>query len=286
LKSREQFVQAEGQRVFNQEMVTAIARHFPLLLIGPLLVALLVYLLAQTIPVEYKSISVLRIDRTAARSLETLVTTPGVANEVLSKYAGTGDSPESRARFLSRRLRLIDPEPVTDFPGERLFRLEVTHADPRIAQTIASDVIEAWLQSPQGSARAALEADMERNKLAMASISNLITQLEGFASKLPELDAQSADDMAHMISGLNNRQAQYRATTEWEKNRLQGVSRDVVIRPPHLPHDPIPSMAKALALLYGVAAVPVFFAVIVLGRYLAPGRSVYELISRKLRRGA
>ncbi len=214
MKSKEQSVQAGSEITFDQEMVSAIAQHFPLLLIGPLLVALAAYLLASPSPIEYASVSLLRIDRTAARSLQTLVTAPPVANDILARYAGAGDSPESRARFLSQHLRLTDPEPASDHPGDRLFRLEVTHTNPRIAQAIASDVIAAWLHS------------------------------------------------------------------------LQAVSRDLVVEAPHLPHDPVPPRARALALLYGVAAVPVFFALIVLGRYLAPGVSARRLLGRALRRAS
>ncbi len=214
MESQEHPLQTGGEKIFNQEMVMAAAKHFPVLLIGPLVVALLAYLLTPTAPIEYKSVALLRIDRASAKSLEALVAATPVASEILSKYASTGDNPESRARFLSRHFQLVDPEPVSERPGDRIYRLEVAHADPKTAQAIASDLIETWL------------------------------------------------------------------------NRSPGVSRDVVMQSPHLPHDPIPARAGAVALLFGVAAVPVFFALIVLGRYLAPGRSVYELLSRRLRRAA
>jgi hypothetical protein len=210
LKSKEQSVQANGEGTFDQEMVAAVAQHFALLLIGPLLIALAVLLFDS--PAEYASIAILRIDRPTASSLQALV--PEVANDILAKYPGAGDGPESRARFLSQHLRLTDPEPASDDPGDRLFRLEVTYTDSKSAQAIASDVIEAWLHSHQGA------------------------------------------------------------------------SREIIVQAPHRPPDPVEPRAGALALLYGVAAVPVFFALIVLGRYLAPGLSVPQLLSRNFRRAS
>jgi hypothetical protein len=214
LESKEQPATADSEKILRQEMVMAAASHLPLLVIGPLLVALVVYLLAPHSPAEYRSVALIRMDREHARALEALVTATPVASEILWKYAGAGDTPERRAAFLSRHFHLVDPEPVSERPGDRLYRLEVTHTDPKTAQAIASDLIEESLE------------------------------------------------------------------------RVPGIPRSAVVQLPHLPQDPVPPPARALAVLFGVAAIPVLFSLIVLGRYFAPGVSVYALLSRKLRRAA
>jgi len=283
--SKEEPAQAGSEKIFSQELVMAVADHIPLLLIGPLLVALAGYLFSSPLPMEYKSTSVLRIDRPTARSIEALVTSPAVADAVLSKYAGTGDSPESRAVFLSEHLHLTDSEPGSERPGERLFRLDVTHYDPRTAQSISSDLIDAWLAStpPRGTERADLEAELERNKLAEAANSKLIDKIQGETTKLLAPNTM-AGELATPISALISKRDQQLAAINAINRRLQGITRDVVVVSPHLPRDPIPLRRRPVAILYGVAAIPVFLALILLGRYFAPGVSVYDVLSRRFRR--
>ena len=158
---------------------------------------------------QYKSVSLLRIDRARATSIEAYVTSPSVADRVLSKYEGSGNSPESRAAFLSQHLRIIDTQHLGESPGERLFRLDVTHADPKIAQSIASDLIDVWLEStrPQGSERASLEAELERNELAADVNSKLIDELQSKATKLPA-PSSSVAELAAKISNLVTRRDQ------------------------------------------------------------------------------
>jgi hypothetical protein len=268
---------ADDDTIFSQELVMAIATHIPLLLIGPLLAALAAYAIAATAPIEYMSSSLLRIDRATARSIEAFATSPAIADDVLSKYDGTGNSPESRAAFVSQHLRLVDPDPGTERPGDRLYRLDVTHSDRRTAQSIASDFIQAWLEStkPRASARAYLEAEFERNKLTAAANSKVIERLENIG--LSSLTAAQ-------ISALIDTRDQNLAAANSLSDQLNGVSSNVIITPPHLPEDPVPTRARAKAVLVGVAATPVFLALILLGRYFAPGLSAYQVLSRRRRR--
>lgn len=267
----------------------SVAHHTPLLLIGPMLVALLAYLIAPHSPVEYKSTSLLRINAVEAKSMETLVTSPAVADAILSKYAGTGDGPESHARFLTEHLRIVNAErpggPAEYLAGlrpEYLVRLDVTHPDPRTAQLIGSEVIDAWLDStrPRGSQRTNLEAELDRNKAQAAANSKLIDELQSEATKLLAPNSL-AGELATPISALISKRDQNLAAVISLEHQLQGVPREVIISPPHLPRDPIPSGKLAIAILFGAAAIPVFLALILLGRYFAPGLSAYEVLSGK-----
>lgn len=263
----------------------AVAAHFPILLVGPLLVALVAYFLASNLVIEYRSTSLLKVDQATARSIEGLVTSPAVADAILSTYAGTGNSPESHASFLSQHMRLSDTESPTDRPGEHLFRLDVTHSVNRTAQSISSAVIDTWLDStrPRGTQRAYLEAELERNKLAAAANSKLIEGLQREATTFVSPNSLSGE-LATPISALISKRDQHLAAINSLDARLQGVSRDVIVQPPHLPRDPVPSRKQAMAILSGIAAIPVFLAFILLGRYFAPSVSAFEMLSRRFRR--
>src|SRR6266700_157277 len=88
---------ADGAKIFSQELVMAFADHLPLMLIGPAIVALAAYVIASLLPGEYTSTSVLRIDRAAAKSLQALVTSPPLADNILSKYPPTGSGADGHA---------------------------------------------------------------------------------------------------------------------------------------------------------------------------------------------
>lgn len=273
------------EKVFSQELVLAVAGHLPLLIIGPLVAALVVYIAASQVPSLYRSSALLRIDRSAARSLEAFVTTPPVANQILTKYDDGGRTPETRATFLSQYFRVADPEPTSERPGDRLYRLDLEASTPQNAQSIATDLIHAWLAStpPQGSTRSYLEAELERNKLSAAANSKLIDDLQRETTTLITPNSLSGE-LATPISTLITKRDQSLASVNSIDSRLKGVTADVIVVPPHLPQDPIPTRARVIALLYAIAAFPALLALILLGRYFAPGLSPYQVLSRRFRK--
>jgi hypothetical protein len=271
-----------GDRIFSQELVAAFVDHLPLMLIGPAVIALLVYLALWFQPGTYVSTSILRLDRPAAKAMQAVITSPTVAERVLSKYQGSATNREARGAFIS--MTLIDTDP-SDRPGERIYRMEVTHENARSAQSISSDLINAWLETtvPGATERKTLEAELERLKSSITADSKLIEQLRSEAKTL--LSPNSiAGELATPISALAAKRDQNLAAIAAIENKLAGTSRDVIILPANLPQTAVYPGKRGMALLAGFAAIPLLFALVMLGRYFAPGRSPREVMSGWFRR--
>lgn len=282
-----EFPASDGERLFSQELVMAVAHHYWLLLIGPILVGLVAYAIASAVPGKYTSTAYLRIDRAMARSLEAIMTSPAEADKILSKYPETGSNTEARVRYLYDNLWLTDVEPQGDRQTIRLFRLDIAHWDPKVAQAINGQLIDAWMNTtlPPPNERANLEADLERNKTAAASNTALIQQLQKEATTLVAPNSISGE-IATPISSLITKRDQNLAAIITLQNKLAGVTRDAVAMPPHLPGEPSVPKKRAIALLSGIAAIPVLLVVILLGRRFAPGRSALDVLSKPFARRA
>jgi hypothetical protein len=284
--SEEKALQTGSEKVFNQELVMAVANHIPLLVLGPLLAALVGYIGASFLTIQYTSASLLRIDRPTARSMEALVTSPSIADSVLAKVPGTVNGPDSYSRLLSENVNFTDTEPGGERPnGERLIRFEITHWDPRAAQAINSGLIDVWLEAtrPRGTERANLEGELQRLKISAAANSKLIDQLQSEATKLL-VPNSIAGELATPISALTSKRDGQLTSIVALENKLAGLSHDVVAAPPNLPRDPKPRRRPAIAILSGMAAFPLLLALVLLGRHLAPGRSAREVIARPFSR--
>ena len=276
----------ENERIFSQELIGAFANHYWLLLLGPILIALVSYLTVAVAPAKYTSIAFLRIDRATARSVEALMTSPALADKVLSQYPEAGANSEERVRYIGRNLGLSDVEPSSDRVSVRLFRLEFSSWDARMAQSVATRLIDAWLNTtlPAPVERANLEADLERNKIAAASNTALIDKLQKEATTLIIPNSMSGE-IATPISALITKRDTNLTAIQTIENRLRGMPRDVIVEPPHLPAE-TSSRRVGAAFLSGVAAVPLLLAVILLCRFLAPGMTLRAGISSLLRRRA
>jgi hypothetical protein len=283
-KFKERTQTADSEKIFSQELVMAFVDHLPLMLVGPAIVALAAYVIASVQPGVYSSTAILRIDRATARSLQTLATSAPLADKVLSKYTNTGAGPDGHAAFLAKNLLLADTE-AGEGPGEHLFRLEVTHRDARSAQSISSDLIDSWIEAerPNDTERVTLEADLERLKITVGSYSKLIEQLQADGTKL-SLYNPLAGELATIISTLIVKRDQGLSAITALQKKLRGRSRDVFVFSPDLPQTPIYPGRRAIALLSGVAAIPLLFTLIILGRYFAPGRSPHKVLSGWFRR--
>ena len=282
-----EFPTPDSERLFSQELVMAVAHHYWLLLLGPILVGLIAYAIASAVPGKYTSTAYLRIDRAMARSLEAIMTSPAEADKILSKYPETGSSTEARVRYIYDNLWLTDIEPQGDRQTIRLFRLDIAHWDPKVAQAINSQLIDAWMKTtlPPPNERANLEADLERNKIAAASNTALIQQLQKEATTLVAPNSISGE-IATPISSLITKRDQNLAAIVTLQNKLAGVTHDAIAIPPHLPGEPSVPKVKAIALLSGIAAIPILLIVILLGRRFAPGRSAIDVLSQPFARRA
>lgn len=276
-------VSGSTERVFSQELALAIVDHIRLLAIGPIVVALVAYLAASLAPHQYRSSALLRIDRATAKSMEQFVTSPPMANQILSRHGGGGDLPDAQASFLAHHFGLIDPEPTSWRAGTRLYRLDVNDSDPRRAQAIATDLIQTWLAwtRPEGKTRDFLEAQLRRNRTAANEKTKLIDQLENETAKLVAPNSSSGEPASYLSVVISR--GENWAAVDRLIGRLKGVTADVVVVPPDLPQAAMPTRAKGTAVLFGVAALPVLLALVLLGRHLAPGRSPSQVLLRRFR---
>lgn len=276
-------VSGSTERVFSQELALAIVGHIWLLAIGPIVVALVAYLAASLALHQYRSSALLRIDRAWAKSMEQFVTSPPVANQILSRHGVGGDLPDAQALFLAHHFNLIDPEPTSWRAGNRLYRLDFNDSDPRRAQAIATDLIQTWLASthPRGKTRDFLAAELEHNKIAASEKTKFIDELQNETTKLAAPNSSSGGPGSY-LSILINRGENLKAVNRLT-SRLKGVHPDAIIVPPHLPQAAMPTRAGGTAVLFGVAALPVLLALVLLGRYVAPGRSPYQVLLHRFR---
>ena len=285
-------VNESAERLFSQELVLAIRDHIIVLVTGPLMVAFVAYLLTFNSPREYRSTAFLRIDAPTAKWLEDFVTSPPAADEILAKLGVGGTSPESRGQFMAKHFRVIAPQAGVDGNVIGLGRLDVDSPDPQVARSVANAAIESWLGSTRlvGASRTSVESELERHKLAATANSKLIdglqsefeVEIQNRVTKPSGGNSVSSD--APLLSTLISKRHENLASINVLTDRLRGITKDIVIVPPHLPQDPLPARAKAIALIYGLAAVPIFLALIVLGRFLAPGFHRYPTLARYFRK--
>lgn len=275
---------ADGERVFNQELVAAFRDHLPLMLIGPAIIAALTYLLLWLQPGSYVSTTMLRIDRPTARAMQAVMTSPAMADRILSKYRSVPAGREARATILSGNLSVAEID-SSERPGERMYRMEVRHANPKDAQSISSDLIDAWLETtvPGATERKTLEAEIERLKLSVAINSQLIERLQREATTLLSPNSM-AGELATPISTLIAKRDQSLTAIITAQNKLAGIPRDVIILPPDLPQTAALPGKGGIALLAGFAAMPLLFTLVLLGRYFAPGRPPRQVIAGWFRR--
>jgi hypothetical protein len=197
--------------------------------------------------------------------MEALVASPATGDKVLAKYPETGSTPEARVRFIKEHFVLTDIEPLSDRTSVRLFRLELAHSDPAVAQAISTALIDAWLETtrPGPVEGANLEAEIQRLKSFVAATSALIEQLQKEATRL--LFPESVQgEIATPISALLSKRDQSLATITALEDRLAGMPHDVIVSPPHLPKEPTGPRKVAIALLSGVASIPLLLGFLVL----------------------
>jgi hypothetical protein len=182
---------------------------------------------------------------------------------------------------------LTDLDPQSDRQASRLYRLEVGHRAPETAQAINSQLIEAWMATtkPPPRERANLEAELERNKVAAASNTALIEQLRKEATSLVAPNSM-AGEIATPISSLIAKRDQNLATVAVLEGKLAGVTPDAIALPPHLPSDSSLPRRNTIAALCGLASVPIFLILVLLGRRFAPGRSPRQVLARPFARRA
>jgi hypothetical protein len=243
------------KRDFSLEWLFATILQNPkLLLLGPVIVGLVAFGIATLLPRWYTSVAYLNLDEAGARAADALMRSPPVLDKVLAEFKAPQSTVEARRAFLGGHLRIMVA------PGElpmtsRLYRLEYSDRDPRVAQNVASLFVEAWLEStkPKQEKRATIEAEIARRELREKSVSQLIDRLQKDANTLVATNAQGGE-LATPITRLIEKRDKDLATIDSLRNSLNGVSRDVVFAAPDLPEEPSWPKKGVIAILAALVA--------------------------------
>jgi hypothetical protein len=259
-----------AERAFSLETLGAkILENLKLLLLGPLIVGLVAFGIASVLPKWYTSTAYLTLDEAGARAADALMRSAPVLNKVRAKLDASPDALELRREFNPTDRRIVVA------PGEvqvasKLFRLEYSARDPRVAQKINSVFIEAWLDStkPPPEKRNAIEADIERRDLQAKSISQLLERLQNEATSLVTQSPQR--ELATPIMNLMEKRDQTLDTLIFLRKSLKGLSPDVVFGPPDLPQEPSWPNKTVIAILAALVTSLLLFAFVILRRSWLP----------------
>ena len=262
-----QNVLQEKSHALSLDMLGAlILENLKLLLIGPLVVGVVAFGIASALPKWYTSTAYLSLDEAGARSADSLMRSTPVLEKVLAKLDALHESADAPRRSLDSARRIVVA------PGEirvesKLFRLEYSDRDPRLAQKINSFFIEAWLDStkPPPEQRKLIESEIERRDLQARSISQLLDRLQKEAPSLvtQSLQGELATPIMNLIEKRDNN---LQALTNL-RNALNGVSTDVVFGPPDLPTVPSWPKKAIITILAVVVSTLLLLVFVILRRF-------------------
>ena len=244
------------------EMLGAlILENLKLLLIGPLVVGVVAFGIASALPKWYTSTAYLSLDEAGARSADSLMRSTPVLDKVLAKL----DIPRDRRSLDSNRRIVVAPGEIQ--VASKLFRLEYSDRDPRVAQKINSLFIEAWLDStkPPRKKTEAIEAEIARRDLQAKSISQLLDRLQKDATSLVT-QSQQGELATPMMNLIEKRDDNLKALVELRES-LNGISSDVVFGPPDLPGEPSWPKKAIVTILAVVVSTLLLLVFVILRRF-------------------
>jgi hypothetical protein len=218
-------------------LVAVVFSNIKLLVLGPAIAGLLAFGITSALPKLYTSVAYLNLDENNARAADARMRSVPVLDKVLAGFNAPQSTLEARRRAIEENRRIVVAAGETQ-KTSKLFRLEYSNEDPRVAQKVNSLLIESWLEStkPPPEKRLAIEAEIERMDLQTKSISQLIERLEKDA---PTLISQSLQgELATPILGLITKRDDNLSNLITLRSSLNGVSRDVIFGGPDLPEEP------------------------------------------------
>lgn len=221
----------------SARLLDGLSANLNLLLIGPVAAGLIAFAIVSFLPNSYTSAAYLNLDEAGAQAAAARMRSIPLIDRVLSGYDAPGTTVEAQRRYIESNTRIVVAPGMTPVTA-RLYRLEYSDRSPAIARTVNGRLLDAWLEStkPGLDERAATGAEIQR----------LDTQARAAASIIGELESDAQDSalrlmrgaLAEMIVSLSIRQEETLARLAALRNRLKGVSRDVVVGEPTLPEEP------------------------------------------------
>jgi hypothetical protein len=220
---------------------------------------LLGWLAASLMPLSYTSVAFLS---TGDPNVEAIWRSPDVIDRVLKLHPGSGDIEEQRDKLLEH-IRWSKVR-ITNAPAS-VYRIEVKHRSPDIAQNISSALLASWRQStkPGPETTKYIEEDVVRLRQELTDVQSSIAKIEkGLESNL------SSDTLGKLYEINFSLQEQIVS----KLRSFAGVTADVIITPPTVPmaaqrFSMQPLYANALAAgLAALAASLAWWAWLVFGR--------------------
>ncbi len=255
-------VDTEENEIGLIDILTVFAENLKILILGPVVVGLLTLGVGYALPQSFISRAILA---PSLSSITSTIRTPAEAQAAAAQAAVVMMSPLVLDPVI-KALNLSKGRPievarsglsrqVIATPGkDGLLRLEVTANTPRDAQTIANAILDAWLKStgPGERDRAELEKRLAYAKASVASIRGLMDRLavEGSANLNKPLTRGEAGTS---IITLGELEARYFAEVIGITKSLQGLSKEVVMQEPTLPHEPSAPKKSSMSIAAALA---------------------------------
>ncbi len=228
------------------DLMLVAAENIKLLILGPLLAGLLALGVGYAWPQKFISNAILALPAVAPTPAQAaaVMASPVVLDPIIGSLGLSGGRTLQSARVeLAQQIKATVGKDL-------LLRLDVTAETPAAAQTLANAIIDNWLKStaPGKLDRADLEKRLGYAQKSLNSVTRLIERLtaEGAANLNQPLTRGEAGTSIVAVGEL---QARYLADVLNIPRTLQGLSRDVVLQPPTLPTEPVPSKKALMAIL-------------------------------------
>jgi hypothetical protein len=211
--------------------------NIKLLMIGVVGTGIIAFGAASFWPKSYTSVTYLNLDAAAARAADAVMSSYPVLDKVMSDFQVPGADVEARRRFLNSSRRIVVAENEAQRTS-KLFRLEIISRDPKKAQELAKIFVKYWLEAtkPPPNQRMAIEADIRNADLQMESITKLVERVQKDAPSLV-LPNSAQGEIASSLVSLGARREEYRLRIENLREKLAGLSSDVIFGLPSLPEE-------------------------------------------------
>lgn len=240
------------------DLLVVVAENLKLLILGPVVFGLLAWGAAYTLPHRFTSQAILTLPTTTTTTTNapTSASTPTSAQAAAMMVSPLVLDPFIKSLDLSngRPIQVVRAEFASQIKAavgkDGLLRLDVTAGTPLEAQALANAIIDNWLKStiPREQDRLDLETRLAYAKTSLESVRRLLDRLT--AGGVDYLGKPlTRGEAGTSIVAVGELQVRYLNEVLSIPRSLRGLSRDVVVQPPTLPTEPIPSQKSLIAVL-------------------------------------
>ena len=218
------------------DLLVLVAENIRLLVLGPVVVGLLVWLGMGFLTVKFTSQAYLNLSPDTVKAVEAVMRSPTVLDPVLAKFPSQFGVTERGRDELSKKFRFVAAVSGQK-SGATISKLEVDSESAERAHALSNALIDSWLTStrPAPGYRQELERKQKLNQAALDAVSQLIARLTSETAKLimPNVQYDLATATAQLFQ-LRNGYVDANAAIDLT---LRGTTRDVVFSAPTLPSE-------------------------------------------------